>query len=616
MFKLVYQAWKQLIIWLEQFLLSTLILWVLIATALLSLSVPHFFPELQKDLVNYFYSTNALPTWVKMPEAQSPNPQAKLGTQKKHTNNTQPYQSLALYFKLLDDLRRAVLTFVGGLIGVRTLILSLHKFEQTKKEERNKRFLDAAKLLGEGTSDVRIGGLISLEQLMKEDPSTMGERIVNLLVSFINNRGQYASKTNTESYFHPLAVAQREAIENGRTLTEKEITSLQATSQAELGFTPSHPPYEDIKLAFQILAERDLSQEIENKLDFDFSNIDHSLFHAPTWKLHKVYTGSKKLNSAERKRFVKANLQGANLQGANLQMANFQEAYLRGAELQEANLQMANLQKADLQGAKLEKANLQEANLQKAELQMAELQMANLQGAKLQIANLQGAKLQEANLQKADLRFANLQGADLLRTNLEGAELQGAKLQEANLEGTNLEGAYLREANFQGAELQGANLQGANLQGANLQKAKLRRANLQEANLQETNLQKADLRFANLQGADLWRADLWRANLQEANLQGAELQEAHLEKANLQGTNLQEANLQGTNLQETDLWRADLTRAFDSWNKIPLTAENLIDRGIIWSEETIFPDGKRYDSDGKPIDVIDSSGRMASARWG
>ncbi|MFM7468321.1 MAG: hypothetical protein ACKO37_02325, partial [Vampirovibrionales bacterium] len=163
-------TWKRI----EEALLSSVSLWVFLVITLVCFFTPLLFPTLQGDFVNRFYSTSNTPTWVKVPKEDSAN--------------------LNLYFRLLDELRQRFLALGIGVIGIRTLILSLHRFEQTraefaqtkaefeqsKKEERNKRFHEATKLLGEGTSDVRIGGLISLEQLMKEDPSTMGERIVNL----------------------------------------------------------------------------------------------------------------------------------------------------------------------------------------------------------------------------------------------------------------------------------------------------------------------------------------------------------------------------------------------------------------------------------------------------
>jgi uncharacterized protein YjbI with pentapeptide repeats len=466
---------------LEQWLLSSSALWILMIVSLIAFISPLVNPSNQPWLVEKFYSTTQLPPWVET----TPKPDTQKAS-KQPISSEEDTKCLELYFKLLDELRQKLLTLGGGIVGIRTLILGLHKFEQSKKEERNKRFHEAIALLGNQASDTRIGGLVSLERLMQEDPTTMGERIVSLLVSFINNRGQYASKTDDKSYFYPA-----------------DTTSIAKPE----GFTPSHAPYEDIKLAFQILAERALPEPVEAKINFDFPDIDHSLFYSPNWNLYHAYVGKDKQNkqNTKGKHFIKANLQGVDLQGA------------------------------DLYEAKLQDAKLQEANLQKADLRRA---------------NLQGANLQEARLEGADLQWAKLQGADLFLVKLQSAKLQGAKLQ-----GANLQEATLYEARLEGADLQGADLQWAKLQGANLQ-----------------------------------MAELQRTELQSANLKGSDLQHTNLQGSALQGTNLQYARLQN---------------AYDGYNDegelIRLTFEALRDRGILWDEETIFPDWKRYGQDGTPL---------------
>jgi uncharacterized protein YjbI with pentapeptide repeats len=140
------------------------------------------------------------------------------------------------------------------------------------------------------------------------------------------------------------------------------------------------------------------------------------------------------------------------------------------------------------------------------------------------------------------------------------------------------------------ANLKKANLQWANLKKANLQWANLQEANLQEANLQAANLKLADLRLANLRGAKLQVADLRGAKLQVADLRGAKLQVADLQKANLRGSYLQAANLQ-----------AAFNGGADSGEPLALTFEDLKDRGILWCEHTIFPDGTRRNPDGTII---------------
>lgn len=224
--------------------------------------------------------------------------------------------------------------------------------EKEARAERSALYQKGVELLANTTTDGRMGGLFLLEQLLKEHPDEMGKRVVMTLAGFINNRAQYASKTDPESYFHP-----------------KRRTKNQALTE---GFTPSHPPYEDIKLAFQILAERSLPRNIEETLRFNFPDIDHGLFRETSvrhprestilWNLYQVYTGSstwKNTPNAEWRSYVgsdlaffkelrEAQLLGANLTNATLECSDLSKACLTFANLTDTNLSGTSLYGADL----------------------------------------------------------------------------------------------------------------------------------------------------------------------------------------------------------------------------------------------------------------------------
>ena len=92
------------------------------------------------------------------------------------------------------------------------------------------------------------------------------------------------------------------------------------------------------------------------------------------------------------------------------------------------------------------------------------------------------------------------------------------------------------------------------------------------------SLQHAQLPHANLEKAGLHGADLRWANLHGVNLKGA-----HLHAATLEGEEFDPADLRGANLYEADIKGAHLD------------APHL--RGVIFDEETVLPDGRRWTPD-------------------
>lgn len=139
--------------------------------------------------------------------------------------------------------------------------------------------------------------------------------------------------------------------------------------------------------------------------------------------------------------------------------------------------------------------------------------------------------------------------------------------------------------------LSGANMQQAKLDGANLQRVMMVSANLQEANLVGANLEKAKLPAVNLQHANLMGANLQEASLWDVNLQNAKLVRANLQLAYLVEANLQDADLSGANLHLAELREAILTRT----NLVEANTQAASFDEVVFSAETILPDGSNYD---------------------
>jgi hypothetical protein len=155
------------------------------------------------------------------------------------------------------------------------------------------------------------------------------------------------------------------------------------------------------------------------------------------------------------------------------------------------------------------------------------------------------------------------------------------------LEGAALFQADLEEANLEGADLSGANLANANLDEVNLKSADLSDSRLSGASLRFAKLSGADLSNARFGFADLWRADLSGVDLSNANFDSAilwdvDLSDANLMDADFYGADLSRADLSGTNLSGTDFGDAQVT-------------EEQLSEASLFSENTILPDGTRYD---------------------
>lgn len=107
-------------------------------------------------------------------------------------------------------------------------------------------------------------------------------------------------------------------------------------------------------------------------------------------------------------------------------------------------------------------------------------------------------------------------------------------------------------------------------------------------------LKDADLSSADLQGADLSHADLRGANLEDVNLNRATLrlamlQSAHLRFASFQNADLWRARLSGADLRHVKFNDADLS--FADLN------DTLLERGVMYNEKTILPDGSKWTPD-------------------
>ncbi|GGV45255.1 hypothetical protein GCM10010293_53130 [Streptomyces griseoflavus] len=264
----------------------------------------------------------------------------------------------------------------------------------TREGQVTDRYVEAIKLLSSDHLTQRLGGIYSLERIMR-DSEKDHPTVVEVLAAFI------------------------------RTASEPEAEDPHATGEGSLQASRErYKPTEDVQAALTVLGRRpsiDRGEGRVQRVDLRGTNLQGS-------NLQNAYLQS-------------ADLRGANLQ-ADLRHANLQNADLRGANLQNADLRETDLQNADLRGT-----DLQNANLMNADVRVADLGNADLRDANLWATNFRGASLGRANLSGTNLREADLEGADLQNADLRDSDLYDAELRTARLRGANLAHTALHRAN-------------------------------------------------------------------------------------------------------------------------------------------------------------------------
>ncbi|GAA2422746.1 hypothetical protein GCM10010255_74780 [Streptomyces coeruleofuscus] len=387
-----------------------------------------------------------------------------------------------------SPLATLVILSLPGLAALSALLFTWMQVSQAGRELRiieqgqiTSRYNAAINNLGSSSVDVRLGGIYSLERLMR-DSARDHHTVVSVLAAFLRQ--------------HAPARATKAAVD--------DVPRLDA----------------DIGAVMNVLAERRADRD--QGLVLDLSKTDLSQW-TPA-RLHDE-TGIQ---------LEQAILTGSNLIGTGLTNAN-----LRDARLDEADLRKAALSGADLRGAHLSGSNLRQAGLDQANLRDAWLDEADLRKASLEFADFRGAILEGADLRKAFLYGAEAAGAffcsqetgcaDTTAADLIGANLAGADFEGASLIGTSLCGISDTEPETEGiatllpkpGKRECATLTRANLSRASLSNLRLARINLSGADLTNANLAGADLSNANLTGANLTGTDLSKANLTGARLTGA-----------------------------------------------------------------------------------------------
>lgn len=256
--------------------------------------------------------------------------------------------------------------------------------ELTREGQVTALYVEAIKLLASEQPYETLGGIYSLERIMR-DSGKDRTTIVEVLAAYARTRLNGTAKELRES------VALAEAL-------------------GESSEPPLVPLAEDIRATLSVLG-RNWREDNHRRPDL------RSVF-LEGWDASEV------------------DLTGAWMTGADLKNSHLRRAKLRYARLTEATLDGAQLSYVQADGANFMDAGLVGADLRNARLNNvilceALLSHAKMSHARLFKADLRGANLEEADLSHANLTEANLEGSDLVNTILTDANLDAADLTSA-----------------------------------------------------------------------------------------------------------------------------------------------------------------------------------------
>ncbi|MEV5275874.1 pentapeptide repeat-containing protein [Streptomyces werraensis] len=304
--------------------------------------------------------------------------------------------------------------------------------ELTREGQVTERYVEAIKLLASENLTQRLGGIYSLERIMRDsekDHST----VLEVLAAFIR---RYPHKE-----------------EKGDEKKSYEIP-------------------EDLQAAFTVLGRR---IERKEEISLDVSGA----------KLADAEVAQARLNNAI--------LKGVNLVGANLFSASLAGANLSRSNLMHVNLSSTHLDRAQLTACRLDGAHFVGASMQVIDMRGASGEQLNFTNANLQSAHMDGAKLVHSNFHDATLDDAVFREAQLSGSQLFGASLQRVTAWRTDLSHCGLILSRMNDADLIGADFQGSDFRQADLSGAYLPGARMNGANLDQAILKGTFLREADL---------------------------------------------------------------------------------------------------------------------------
>ena len=275
-----------------------------------------------------------------------------------------------------DNFRKTNGQLLAGIAVAIGTIVAYVQFQQQQQTTRdlniNNQVAKGFEQLGSDILFVRIGGIYTLESIMRRSPE-YHRPVLEALGAFIRERARQPRDT----------------------------------------FIEIIPPATDIQAALTVIGRRD--EHLLSAVVPDLRNIYVPKASMPDAFLFGADLSNANLSNAYLAdiNLIRANLTKAHLKQATLYRARLTRAWLEDTDLTEAQLSSAQLASAWLMNAILTKATLNKADLSGAFLLGADLSDADLSGANLSGVDLSSAKLMHANLSDADLVDAIVNQHDL-----------------------------------------------------------------------------------------------------------------------------------------------------------------------------------------------------------
>lgn len=254
-----------------------------------------------------------------------------------------------------EAVRTQLLTLGAGIFAAGALAFTARSFTLTRQGQVSDRYSRAVDQLGSDKIDVRIGGIYSLESVVRDSPENHAT-VMEVLCAFIREHSaeQQALPVDDETRPRLAADVQAALTVVGRRNAELDIRQLDLSHAAIRGASIRLGNFSGTSFF-----GADLSYAQCEAADFS-----HAIFIEA--KITRAFLGGVAFTVAgggDAPVNARVNLRGAVLMRADLTGTNLNNADLRDALLYETNLTRAYLWGADLTGAEFRNADLSDADL-------------------------------------------------------------------------------------------------------------------------------------------------------------------------------------------------------------------------------------------------------------
>lgn len=247
--------------------------------------------------------------------------------------------------RLENEVRTSMIQLVAGLFVAGSLIVGYRNLKTLQDRNLTERFAKAVEQLGDETSAVRLGGIVSLERIARESKRDY-VAVMELLCAYVRENSRNAN--HREAIKAVMLLIGRRSVERRKSSRPLNLTAvdlhdidLSAGNYARITFVGAQ--FSDSKLAGNRFDDADLSDCVFDRADLTQAVLNDAILRRASFSNTKLF-GAK---------LRRADCSGAALEGASLWASDLTEANFTGAKLVEASLLHATLERANVRGADL-----------------------------------------------------------------------------------------------------------------------------------------------------------------------------------------------------------------------------------------------------------------------